>query len=291
MTTVNEALRAARTQFLQSDTPALDAELLLAHALGRDRAWLYAWPEARLDPPALERLEELTARRAVGEPVAYLLGTREFWSLRLEVTPDVLIPRPETEGLVEAALTHLRERGTDEPELLDLGTGSGCVALALAHERPDARVTAVEASAGALAIARRNAERLGLVNVELVEGPWLAPLGSRAFEVIVANPPYVRSDDPHLQRGDLRFEPAGALDGGPDGLAALREIAAGAPHHLEPGGLLAVEHGCDQAQAVVELLRAAGLVGIGVQPDAAGLARIAVARRPDDGAGERPATE
>ncbi|MDZ7747749.1 MAG: peptide chain release factor N(5)-glutamine methyltransferase [Halofilum sp. (in: g-proteobacteria)] len=194
----------------------------------------------------------------------------------------MLIPRPESEDLVDAALAHLHEHGIARPDILDLGTGSGCVAVALAHARPDARVTAVEASAAALALARRNARRHALDNIELVEGEWFAPLNARSFDVIVANPPYVRSDDPHLRRGDTRFEPVRALDGGPDGLAALREIAAGAPHFLRPGGLLAVEHGPDQAQAVVELLRAQRLVDIGVRPDLAGLARVTVGRRADD---------
>lgn len=279
MTTVNEALRIARDRFAHSHSPALDAELLLAHVLGRGRAWLHAWPEARLHPPALERFRELVARRAVGEPIAYLLGTREFRSLDIEVTPDVLIPRPETEGLVEAALTHLRAHPVTQPAILDMGTGSGCVAVTLAHERPDARVTAVDAAEAALAVARRNVRRHGLRNVELVRSGWFAGLGDSAFDVIVSNPPYVRSDDPHLGRGDVRFEPVTALDGGPDGLAGLRGIAAAAPRYLVPGGLVAVEHGCDQARAVVGLFREAGLVDIGVQPDAAGLARVTVARR------------
>jgi len=280
MTSVNEALRIARSRFTQSSTPALDAELLLAHALGRKRAWLHAWPEAQLTAPDLEAFEELVTRRAVGEPVAYLLGEREFWSLGLEVTPDVLIPRPETEGLVEAALAHLRAHAVTEPAILDVGTGSGCVALALAHERPDARVTALDASGPALAVARRNAERLGLLNVEFVLGEWFLPLGARRFDVIVSNPPYVPSEDPHLRAGDVRFEPVTALDGGSDGLDALRELAAAAPHHLVPGGLLAVEHGPDQAQPVAALFRDAGLVDIDALADAAGLARITLGRGP-----------
>lgn len=279
MTSVNEALRRARARITGSASPALDAELLLAHVLGRDRTWLRAWPEATIEAPDLERLEGLVARRAVGEPVAYLLGTREFHSLELEVTPDVLIPRPETEDLVDAALAELRERGLARPGILDLGTGSGCVAVALAHARPDAHVTAVDASDAALAVAARNARRHALGNIELVHGEWFAGLDGRSFDVIVANPPYVRRDDPHLQRGDARFEPVGALDGGPDGLAAVRAIVAAAPYHLHPGGLLAVEHGSDQARDVVALLRQAGLVEIAVRPDLAGLARVSVARR------------
>lgn len=281
MTSVTEALAEARARFIHSDSPALDAELLLAHVLGRRRSWLHAWPQVRIDTPALERFEELVARRAVGEPIAYLLGRREFRSLELEVTPDVLIPRPETECLVDIVLDHLRGAAIREPEILDMGTGSGALAIALAHGRPDARVSAVDANESALAVARRNAQRHGVNNVDLVQGRWFRPLGRRRFAVIVANPPYVASHDPHLNRGDVRFEPITALDGGPDGLDALREIAAAAPHYLKPGGLVAVEHGHDQAEAVAALFGAEGLVDIELHRDAAGLARVTTARQPE----------
>lgn len=279
MTTVNEALRRARARFTASASPALDAELLLAHALKRGRTWLRAWPEARIGGPERERFDALVARRAAGEPIAHLLGEREFRSLAFEITPQVLIPRPETETLADAVLAYLRDHGIAGPAILDMGTGSGCIAVSLARERPDSRVVAADVSGEALAVARRNAGRHGVTNIELVQGRWFAPLGRRRFDVIVSNPPYVRSDDPHLRQGDVRFEPLEALDGGPDGLAALREIAAAAPHYLKPGGLVAVEHGHDQAGDVAALFRAEDLTGIELLHDAAGLPRVTLARK------------
>lgn len=280
MTAVREALARARARLCGTGSPALDAEVLLARVLGRGRAWLHAWPEVEVPVAELGRFEALVERRAGGEPIAYLVGTREFWSLAFEVTPDVLIPRPETELLVAAALEFVRARGLVGPAVVDLGTGSGCVAIAIAHERPDARVVAVDCAAAALELAARNAERHGVPNVEPVQGRWLAPLGERAFDVIVANPPYVASDDPHLREGDVRFEPVTALDGGADGLDALREIAADAPQHLRPGGLVALEHGPDQAEAVAALCRDAGMTAVDTRADAAGHPRCTLAHRP-----------
>lgn len=280
MTAVREALAGARARLSGPGSPSLDAEVLLARVLGRERAWLHAWPEREVPAPELGRFEALVERRVAGEPIAYLVGTREFWSLAFEITPDVLIPRPETELLVETALEFVRARGLVEPSILDLGTGSGCVAIAIAHERPDAHVVAVDCAAAALELAARNAERHGARGVEPVQGRWLTPLGERAFDVIVANPPYVASDDPHLRQGDVRFEPVNALDGGADGLDALREIAADAPRHLQPGGLVAVEHGHDQAGAVAALLAGQGLTGVTTRHDAAGLPRCTQAQRP-----------
>ncbi len=274
MTRVDAALAAARARLTASPTARLDAELLLAATLERARTWLHAWPEAELDPGVAERYDQRIARRAAGEPIAYLLGEREFWSLAFMVSPDVLIPRPETEGLVRAALDHLRASAVTEPRVLDLGTGSGCIAVALAHERPDARVTAVEAAGPALDLARANAARHGVVNIEFQAGSWFGPLGPRRFDVIVSNPPYVRTGDPHLAAGDVRFEPVGALDGGADGLDALREIAAGAPHHLAPGGLVVVEHGMDQGEAVAALFAGEGLTAVETHLDEAGLPRF-----------------
>lgn len=277
---VDEALATARARLTSSPSAGLDAELLLAATLGRRRTWLHAWPEATLSAVEVERFDERIVRRAAGEPIAYLLGEREFWSLDFTVSPDVLIPRPETEGLVRVALDYLRTTEITEPGILDLGTGSGCVALALAHERPDARVTAVEAAGPTLEVARANAARHGSVNIEFIEGSWFAPLGSRRFDVIVSNPPYIATGDPHLAAGDVRFEPVTALDGGPDGLDGLREIAAGAPHHLQPGGLVAVEHGADQGDAVVSLFTSEGLTRVETHADEAGLPRITTARAP-----------
>jgi release factor glutamine methyltransferase len=278
VSSVTASLGAARTRLSASPTPRLDAELLLAQALGCHRTRLHAWPEAEVASQARARFDTLLERRAAGEPVAYLLGEREFWSLALEVTPDVLIPRPETETLVAAVLEDDGVRAATSPRLLDLGTGSGCIALALAQERPDAAITAVEQAQAALAVARRNGARHGHGNVEFWAGHWFAPLEGRRFDAIIANPPYVASADPHLQSGDVRFEPTAALDGGPDGLDALRAIAAEAPAHLASSGLLAVEHGADQGADVARLLAAAGLVEVACRADAAGLDRVTLGR-------------
>ena len=278
MSRVDEVLAEARGRLGASPTGFLDAELLLAHVLERARTWLHAWPEARIAASAVEHYTNLVERRAAGEPVAYLLGEREFHSLAFEVTPDVLIPRPETEQLVALALDHLHARGPSEPRVLELGTGSGCVAVTIAHARPDARVTAIETSAAALAIAQRNAARHGVVNVEFRTGAWFGPVERQHFDAIVSNPPYVASDDPRLGSGDVRFEPVAALDGGRNGLDALREIAAGAPHHLAAGGLVAVEHGANQGQAVAALFMAEGLTGVATHADDAGWPRVTSAR-------------
>lgn len=239
----------------------LDAELLLAHVLDAPRATVIARDDRVLTPEEQGDFERLLARRVAGEPLAYLTGTREFWSLELEVTKDVLVPRPETELLVEwgAAL--------GGAAILDLGTGSGAIALALARERPQARVAAVERSAAALAVARRNAAAHGLA-VEFLEGRWFEPLAGRRFDLIVSNPPYVAEDDPHL--ADLRFEPRLALTAGADGLEALREIVAGARAHLNAGGWLLVEHGAAQGAAVRELFARAGFAGVETRRDLAG---------------------
>ncbi len=266
-----EALTVRRA-LAQCGLVPVDAQVLLAHALAADRAWLATHPEALLEPAQADAFFALSKRRREGEPVAYLTGTREFWGLPLAVSPAVLIPRPETETLVEAALARLpADRDFD---VLDLGTGSGAIALAIAHERPRARVLATDTSAEALALARDNASRLNLTNVRFLPSDWYRGLGSARFQLIVANPPYVAGGDPHLTRGDLRFEPAVALTPGSDGLAALRVIVAGAPEWLTPGGHLAVEHGYDQSDAVRDLFAAAGFAGVMVYRDLAGIARV-----------------
>ena len=234
----------------------LEAELLLAHALGVNRAWFFAHAEDVPDIDALRGFDVLVQRRAAGEPIAYITGTRDFWSLTLEVTPATLIPRPETELLVELALERLPLGGS----VVDLGTGSGAIALAIAKERPDAKVVAVDASTAALDVAMRNARRLGLDRVVFVHGDWLAPLTGRHFDLIVSNPPYIEADDRHLTEGDLRFEPTSALASGVDGLDDIRRIAAAAGTHLLPGGVLLVEHGWKQGDAVRRIFREAGLV-------------------------------
>lgn len=258
-----------------------EAEWLLAAALERDRAWLRAREDDPAPPVAIDRYRAWLRRRASGEPVAYLIGRREFWSLPLVVSPAVLIPRPETERLVELALEHLP---TDMPiRVADLGTGSGAIALAIAQERPMVSVVATDASQGALDVARENAKRLGLeTRVTFRHGDWYEAVAEcpTAFHAIVSNPPYIAAGDAHLRIGDLRFEPPAALASGYDGLEAIRRIVLGAPEHLEHEGWLLIEHGHTQAAAVRMLMRDAGLDAIGSETDLAGIERVARGRRP-----------
>ena len=269
-----------RQALARSGLVPVDAQVLLAHALGRDRAWLVAHRDDALTAAEADAFFALAQRRRAGEPVAYLTGVREFWGLPLKVTPAVLIPRPETETLVELALEWLPRGGA--PRVLDLGTGTGAIALAIAKERPDAQIVATEASAEAIAVARENRARLGIGNATFVESDWYAAVDGATFELVVSNPPYVALADPHLGEGDLRFEPASALVSGVDGLAALRGIVSGARAHLAPGGALAVEHGYDQAERVQALFRDAGLTGIVARRDLAGIPRVVAGRAPPD---------
>lgn len=232
----------------------LEAELLLAHVLDVGRAWFFAHADDPIDGAAHERFDALVKRRLLGEPIAYITGRRDFWSLPLEVTPDTLIPRPETELLVELALARLPPSGS----VLDLGTGSGAIALAMASERPDASVTAVDASVAALEVARRNATNLGLGRVGFLAGDWFAPVAGRRYDVVVSNPPYIEATDGHLSEGDLRFEPMSALASGADGLDDIRRIATEAAGHLQAEGWLLMEHGWNQGEAVRAILHAAG---------------------------------
>ncbi len=261
-----------RQALVQSGLVPVDAQVLLAHALGCARTWLVAHADDPLPRLQADAFFALAKRRRAGEPVAYLTGTREFWGLALRVTPDVLIPRPETETLVELALEWLPRDGA--PRVLDLGTGSGAIALAIAKERPRARVVATDASAAALAVARDNAALHALTNVAFAQADWYDGTPDGAFDLVVSNPPYVAAGDPHLAAGDLRFEPAAALASGVDGLAALRTIIAGAPPRLARGGALAVEHGYDQSPAVQELMRDAGFGQVTVRRDLAGIPRV-----------------
>ncbi len=272
-------LLAAATQRLggHSDSPRLDAEVLLARVLEKPRSFLLAWPEKHIDRHCMADYEALIARRMDGEPVAYLTGRKEFWSLQLRVDRHTLIPRPETEHLVEAALTWLP---ADRPcRVADLGTGSGAIALALAWERRHWRITACDKSPEALATARRNATELGLDNVECRQGDWCAALEDGGqFDLIAANPPYIRNGDPRLDEAVLRFEPRLALIAGDDGLEDLAAIIHQARAHLRPGGRLLLEHGDDQAAAVMTLLDQAGYEEISDQRDYAGRPRLARAR-------------
>lgn len=267
--------RLAKTSF----TPHLDAECLLAHALQMHRSHLFAHPEQHVERNTLRRFARLVGARSQGRPVAYLTGEREFWSLRLKVNPATLIPRPETEILVEQALHFVPAAA--RWHLLDLGTGSGAIALALAKERPQCRITATDISRPALAVARENAAALGITNVEFLQGEWFAPLPGRRYRMIVSNPPYVPDGDPHLDAGDLRFEPQCALNGGSDGLAMIRKIVQQAPAHLDPGSALMLEHGYDQAARVCDLLSTAGFTGIQTCRDLAGTERVSAGRFAD----------
>lgn len=271
-------ITSARQLAEVSESPRLDAEVLLAAALGRPRSHLHAWPERMLEPEPAARFTAWLERRCSGEPVAYILGQREFWSLELEVTPDTLIPRPETELLVELALERLPANRS--VTVADLGTGSGAIALALAVERPQARIVATDQSSAALAVARRNAQRLKIARIEFREGDWCAPLAGERFELIVANPPYVAAADPCWRAGELRFEPPAALISGEDGLDALRMIIATAPDDLQTGGWLLLEHGYDQGEATPALLRKRGFVEISDHRDTAGLSRSSCGRWP-----------
>ncbi|MBK8760624.1 MAG: peptide chain release factor N(5)-glutamine methyltransferase [Sulfuritalea sp.] len=303
MTTVAAALAAARAKL-----PASEARLLLGQVMRQAPAWLIAHDDELLDEDALLAFAALVARRAGGEPVAYLLGYREFFGRRFAVSPAVLIPRPETELLVELAKARVgagalcvpgnplarreaesrvcRDCGLVTPSILDLGTGSGCIAITLALELPLSRVTAVDSSGAALQVAASNALDLG-ASLRLLQGDWLSGLDGECFDLIVSNPPYVAAADAHLAQGDLRHEPRQALVGGADGLDAIRNIVAAASSHLALGGSLMIEHGHDQADAVRVLMGDAGFSEIKAHADLAGILRVTVGRLPSTG--EAPA--
>ena len=276
MATLGDLLARAAELAAVSASSRLDLELLLCAATGCSRTLLYARPETELTDAQAQEFETLFARRLSGEPMAYILGEREFWSLSLRVSPATLIPRPETELLVELALELVTE---SRAEVLDLGTGSGAIALALARERPQWRVTGIDRSAAALAVAEANRAALALENAHFRTGDWLAG-DTECYHLIVANPPYVDPADPHLERGDVRFEPRAALVAAERGLADLRAIAAAAPDHLLPGGWLLLEHGADQGEAV-RALCAARLEQVQSWRDLAGHERVSGGRRPE----------
>ncbi|WP_374264121.1 peptide chain release factor N(5)-glutamine methyltransferase [Zoogloea sp.] len=268
-----EALAAARGRI-----PASEARLFLREVSGASAAQIAAWPERTLSAEQAARFADLLARRVAGEPVAYLLGVREFYGRDFQVGPAVLIPRPETELIVDLVLARVVPGAA--PAILDLGTGSGALAVTLALERPAATVTAVDFSPAALAIARANAAALG-ASVRCVESDWFAALDAgERFDFIVSNPPYIVDGDPHLSQGDVRFEPASALASGPAGLDDIRRIVAAAAAFLLPGGWLMLEHGYDQAEAVRGLLRGAGFGEVASERDLAGIERVTCGRRP-----------
>ena len=262
---------AAKNLEQTSDSARLDAELMLAFVLDKPRSYLFSHAEEQPEEERFDIFTGMVHRRAQGEPLAYITGRREFWSMDLVVNRHTLIPRPDTEVLVEQALACLPDSA---PRILDLGTGSGAVALALARERPDARVIGTDLLAEILAVARYNASRLEIPNVEFRQGSWFEPVAGELFDVIVSNPPYVALGDPHLQEEGLPYEPDLALVSGPDGLEAIRELARGGPHHLGPGGSLWIEHGYNQAEAVAAILGAAEFRTIETLVDLAGVPRV-----------------
>ena len=279
---IGQAVREASARLAAiSDSPRLDAEVLAAHALGKSRGSLFAYDRDAMSEATRLRLLELVEARSRQVPVAYLTGHKEFWTLRLRVTPDVLVPRPETELLVEWALELLPKHDAAPRRVLDLGTGSGAIALSLASERSQLQVTATDASAAALEVARGNAAELGL-DVRFLLGDWWSALGAdERFDLVLSNPPYIALGDAHLQK--LQAEPQSALTAGSDGLADLRRIIAGAAAHLQPGGWLLVEHGYDQGEAVRALFASAGFNDVSTRRDLGGQDRASGGRLADAG--------
>ncbi|MES9994296.1 MAG: peptide chain release factor N(5)-glutamine methyltransferase [Candidatus Thiodiazotropha sp.] len=280
MTTLHQTLKSAQQALaaLPHANPELEAALLLAYLLDKPRSYLYAWPERELTTEQHERYLQLLERRLTQEPIAYILGQREFWSLPLKVNPHTLIPRPETELLVERSLHQLQQHS--HPRIADLGTGSGAIALALASELPGAEILATDISSDALTQARENRNRLGFAQVSFCQGDWCEalPQGDR-FDLIVSNPPYIEADDPHLDQGDLPLEPELALVSGKDGLDAIRAIIRQvSDNRLNAGGWLLLEHGYQQAEAVQGLLNDAGFLRISTHKDLAGQPRITEAQ-------------
>jgi release factor glutamine methyltransferase len=269
---------AARELEKFSDSARLDAELLLCHALHKPRSYLFSHADASVDHEARERFDQFLARRLGGEPVAYITGRKEFWSMSLEVSPDTLVPRPETEHLVELALDKVGS--LEAPKLADLGTGSGAIALALARELPRSTLIATDKSEEAIGVAMRNAKRLGLANVEFRQGDWTAPIAGETFDLVASNPPYVRDGDPALRQ--LRREPLAALAAGPDGLDDIRRLVRDCPSVTRPGGWLLIEHGADQAPTVAKLFAEAGWCDISNATDLAGRPRVTIGRKPGE---------
>ncbi|SDZ94320.1 peptide chain release factor N(5)-glutamine methyltransferase [Microbulbifer marinus] len=259
-----------------SDSARLDIEVLLGHILGRPRTWLYTWPEYELSEAEQRQFDALLARRASGEPVAHLTGEREFWSLPLKVNASTLIPRPETELLVETALQLFPQH---QLRALDLGTGTGAIALALASERPGWHIVAAEKSADAATLAEENRRALGFDNVQIVQSDWFAQIAPQPFDLIVSNPPYIDAADPHLAQGDVRFEPRSALVADREGLADIEQIARRSVEYLETGGWLLVEHGWQQAAAVRDLFAAAGFNNIDSRKDYSGWERLTLGQK------------
>ena len=283
MTTISQALSDARQRLqTSSPSPTVDASSLLCHVLDCAPGHLIAWPEKELTPRQTAHFSDSLQQRARGRPVAYITGEREFWSLPLKVSEDVLIPRPETETLVEFVLQQFA--ACRELAVADLGTGSGAIACALAAEKPSWAVVATDASARALEIAQHNASKHGLDNIEFLQGQWFEPLHGRHFDLIVSNPPYVAEDDPHLSTGDVRFEPATALASGRHGMDAIRHLTQQAHTCLRPDGWLVLEHGFDQQPAVHACFSECGFDEITRLTDLAGVPRVTAGRHRCSGA-------
>lgn len=269
--TIDDALREAAGRLVMSRTARLDAEVLLAHVCETNRTWLYTWGDRELTATQHEAFQQLVAQRIEGLPVAYLVGSREFWGLRLETSPATLIPRPDTERLVEVALEFATPPAG---ELLDLGTGTGAIALAFASERPGWRVTGVDLAPDAVTLAQANARQLAIANARFLESDWFSALAGHRFDLIVSNPPYIADDDPHLLRDDVRFEPRSALVAEASGMSDLEWLAGRAPDHLQPGGWLWMEHGHTQAALVREVLLRRGFRDVDSRRDLAGHERV-----------------
>ncbi len=265
--TIQEAIFIATDQ-LASTTPRLDAEILLAHMLNVSRGYCYSHADQALNLEQQKAYQALIERRMTGEPIAYIVGKQAFWNHDFEVTPDTLIPRPETELLIQLLLSELPTES--ELQIADLGTGSGAIALTLAKERPNWHITATDFSKEALQVAKKNAQRLSVENIEFSQGSWCLALSQTSYHAIIANPPYIATDDPHLGWGDVRFEPTSALISGPDGLSALKEIISNACEYLHNGGYLLLEHGYNQGPAVRELFSSCGFSRIKTEHDLAG---------------------
>ncbi|MGB9094898.1 peptide chain release factor N(5)-glutamine methyltransferase [Erwinia sp.] len=274
--TVRQWLRAAIARLAGSESPKRDAEILLEFVTGKSRSWIIAFDDSELSAEQLSQLDGLLARRANGEPVAYLTGQREFWSLSLTVSPDTLIPRPDTELLVEQALARLPAASG---KILDLGTGTGAIALAIASERPDCQVIGVDRIAAAVTLAESNAQRLGIANAEFRLSHWFSAVSAEHFTLIVSNPPYIDAADDHLQQGDVRFEPDSALIAADSGLADIKQIAAEAGEYLLPGGWLLFEHGWQQAAEVREILEQNNFACIATCQDYGGNDRVTYAQK------------
>lgn len=273
MSTIKQILTLSTEKLSSvSDSAQLDSELLLTSIINKPRSYLHAWPEKTLSESELNKFNSRLKRRLIGEPIAHILGERGFWSLNLNVTTDTLIPRPDTERLVELALENIPQQA--QWKILDLGTGTGAIALSLSKERPDCFVTATDQSLAALTVAQQNAEKNQISNIKFIQSDWFSELENQQFDMIVTNPPYICDNDPHLRKGDVRFEPMSALTSGVDGLDDIRTIIKNSRKHLTKDGQLLIEHGYEQADAVSDLLKAANFKSVRNFKDYGGNPRV-----------------